>query len=73
MARFTQVGRNEFPSTEPTRVGKIDVAYAYMDENMRTITFFVPLEEDSTARVEEELRKRIEHAASAGPKEITIP
>jgi len=73
MAVFKQVGRNEFPSTDPTRVGKIDVAYAYMDENMRTITFFVPLEEDSPERVEAELRKRVEHAAGAGPKEVSIP
>ena len=73
MPRFTQVGRNEFPSTVSTRVGKIDVAYAYMDENMRTITFFVPLEEDSPERVEKELRERIEHAAVAGPREISIP
>ena len=73
MPLFTQVGRNEFPSVVSTRVGKIDVAYAYMDENMRTITFMIPLEEDTPERVEKDLRMRIEHAAAAGPREISVP
>ncbi len=73
MARYILVGRNEFPSTVPARVGKIDVAYAYMDETMRTITFFLPIEEDTPERAEAELRKRIEAARAAGPKEIEIP
>jgi len=72
MAKFQMIGRNEFPSTTATRVGKTDVAYAYMDETMKTITFFIPLEEDTPERVEAELRKAVERATTAGPKEIVI-
>lgn len=72
MPVYNLVGRNEFPSTDPNRIGKIDVAYAYMDESMRTITFFIPAEEDSPERAEEELRKRVEAQKTAGPRQIEI-
>lgn len=72
MPRYTLIGRNEFPSTEPERMGKIDVAYAYMDENMKTITFFLHSEEDTPEKAEEELRKRIEAQRTAGPRVIEI-
>jgi hypothetical protein len=66
------IGRNEFPSTKPERIGKMDIAYAYMDESLRTIMIILPAEEDTPERVEAELRKRAESAAAAGPKEVTI-
>jgi|GEM_PF-4308372 len=72
MPRYTMVGRNEFPSTDPARVGKMDIAYAYMDETMKTIMIILPVEEDTPGRVEAELRKRVEAATKAGPREIEI-
>lgn len=72
MPTYRQVARNEFPSTDPDRRGKIDVAYAYMDEAMRTIVIQIPLEEDNEERVKADLAQRAEAAAGAGPKEITI-
>lgn len=72
MPRYTLIGRNEFPSTDPGRQGKMDVVYAYQDERLSTIIIKVPLEEDTPARVEEELRKRVEAAREAGPREVTI-
>jgi hypothetical protein len=72
MATYKMLGRNEFPSTDPTRIGKTEVVYAYIDEAMRTITFTLHGEDDNPANVERELRARIENATKAGPKEITI-
>jgi len=72
MAVYRMIGRNEFPSTDPARIGKMDIAYAYMDESLRTIMIILPAEEDTPERVEAELRKRAEAAAAAGPKEVTI-
>lgn len=72
MPRYTLIGRNEFPSTDPSRQGKMDVVYAYQDERLSTIIIKVPLEDDTPARVEEELRKRVEAAREAGPREVTI-
>lgn len=72
MATFKLIGRNEYPSTTPSRIGKMDVAYAYMDEAMHTVMLVIPAEEDSPERVEKELRDRATSAAKAGPKEITI-
>lgn len=72
MTTYKMVGRNEFPSTDPTRLGKSDVAYAYMDESLRTIMIMIPLEEDSPERVEAELRRRAEAATVAGPREVTV-
>lgn len=72
MATYNLIGRNEYPSTDPTRIGKMDIAYAYMDESLRTIMIILPAEEDTPARVEEELRKRAAAAAAAGPKTVTI-
>jgi hypothetical protein len=72
VATYKLIGRNEFPSTDPARMGKTDVAYAYMDESLKTIMIMVPLEEDTPERVERDLRARVEAAATAGPKEISI-
>jgi hypothetical protein len=72
MPTYNLIGRNEFPSTDPTRVGKMDIAYAYMDETLRTIMIILPSEEDTPERVEAELRKRAAAAAAAGPKTVTI-
>ena len=72
MARYTRVARQEFPSTDPGRTGKMDVAYVYMDERFQTVTVRVPLEEDTNERVITLLRERISHAEGAGPPEIEI-
>ncbi len=72
MPTYRQIGRNEFPSTDPTRVGKMDVAYVYMDERLQTIMIQFPLEEDTAEKVVEELRVRAERAAAAGPTEVVI-
>lgn len=72
MPRYTLIGRNEFPSTQPERAGKMDVVYAYQDERLQTIIIQVPIEEDSPERVEEELRKRVAAAREAGPREVEI-
>jgi len=70
MAHYTRVARQEFPSTDPTRPGKIDVAYVYMDERFQTIMVTVPLEDDNQERVTAELRARAEAAKGAGPEAI---
>jgi len=72
MPRYTMIGRNEFPSTDPARIGKTDVIYAYQDERLNSIILTIPAEEDSPERVEAELRKRIEAAKEAGPRQIEI-
>jgi hypothetical protein len=72
MATFKMVGRNEFPSTDPARLGKTDVAYVYMDEALKTITIILPTEDDTPEKVEEELRKKAAAAATAGPREIVV-
>lgn len=73
MAQFQRLSRQEFPSTEPTRVGKTDVAYVYMNlENFETYNFTIPLEEDSEERVKEMLTERVTRAAAAGPPTIEI-
>ncbi|MDP2324165.1 MAG: hypothetical protein Q8N51_09060 [Gammaproteobacteria bacterium] len=72
MTTYNLIGRNEYPSTDPQRIGKMDIAYAYMDESLRTIMIILPAEEDTPARVEDELRKRAAAAAAAGPKSVTI-
>lgn len=72
MPRYTLIGRNEFPSTQPERAGKMDVVYAYQDERLQTIIIQFPIEEDSPERVEEELRKRVAAAREAGPRTLEI-
>lgn len=72
MVMYRKTGRNEFPSTDPKRVGKTDVIYVYQDERLNSIIITIPLEEDSDERVEKELRERIARAAVAGPREIEI-
>jgi len=72
MARFTRVARQEFPSTDPGRSGKVDVAYVYMDERFQTYMITLPLEQDNEVRVREELTKRAKAAAGAGPAEIEV-
>ncbi len=72
MARYTRVARQEFPSTDPARVGAVDVAYVYMDERFQTVMIKLPLSEDNAVRVAEELKKRAEAVESAGPAEIEI-
>jgi hypothetical protein len=69
---YNQIARNEFPSTERDRIGKFDVAYAYMDERMRTITVIVPVEDDNPETIERILREKIKRAETAGPKSLTI-
>lgn len=72
MAKFTQLTRQEFPSTEATRQGQMDVAYVYLDERMRTFMFTIPIEEDTAERVREELEKRYTAAEGAGPQIIEL-
>lgn len=72
MPVYNRVARQEFPSTDPNRTGKIDVAYVYMDEQFQTIMIQLPLEEDTEDRVKEELAKRAEAAAGAGPGQVTL-
>lgn len=73
MPRFKRQGRTEFPSTEPTRVGKIDVSYVYMDlDSFETISFTIPIEQDTEEKVKEILVARVERAAKAGPEFIEL-
>lgn len=72
MPRYTRAARQEFPSTDPARQGKIDVAYVYTDERFQTIMIQLPLEEDNAERVQEELVIRVEQAAVAGPDHIDL-
>ena len=72
MATYTRTSRQEYPSTDPARRGAIDVAYVYVDERFQTFLIKLPLEEDTPERVQEELRKRVEAAADAGPKTIEL-
>lgn len=72
MPTYRRVARQEYPSTDPLRRGQIDVAYVYMDEAFQTVMIRLPIEEDSPARVAEELRRRAEAAAAGGPTEIEI-
>jgi len=72
MPRYTRVARQEFPSTDPARQGKVDVAYVYMDERFQTVMVQIGIEEDTPERVEQELVKRAEQAAGAGPETIEI-
>lgn len=72
MPRYTRVARQEFPSTDPARQGKVDVAYVYMDERFQTVMVQLGIEEDSPERVEEELVKSAAQAAGAGAETIEI-
>lgn len=73
MAKFTKVHRDEFPSTDPGRIGKTDVSYVYMNmETFSTINFSIPLEEDTDERVAEVVRERATRSLLAGPAEIEI-
>jgi len=72
MPRYTRVARQEFPSTDPARQGKIDVAYVYMDERFQTIMLQLHSEDDSPERVQEELVARAKQAAGAGAQTIEI-
>jgi hypothetical protein len=72
MPTYKQIGRNEFPSANPERLGKTDVAYAFMNEMMQTLIVTVPLEDDTAEKVESVLRERVTRAESAGPKEVVI-
>lgn len=73
MAKHQRTSRNEFPSTDPTRIGKVDVSYVYMNlETFATFTFTVPLEEDTEARIVEILTERVARAAAAGPPTVEI-
>ncbi len=73
MPKYRLVSSNEFPSIDPARIGKVDVAYVYMDENFQTVSFRVPLEEDSDERVHEELRKKAAARARGGAREYDVP
>lgn len=73
MAKFQRTSRNEFPSTDPSRIGKTDVSYVYMNlETFATYTFTIPLEEDTEARVRTILTERVARAAAAGPPTVEI-
>ena len=72
MAEYTQIARQEFPSTDANRQGKIDVAYVYMDDRMHTHTFTLAIEEDSEGKVQELLRERVEAAEAGGAKRIEL-
>lgn len=72
MAEYTQVARQEFPSTNPARQGKVDVGYVYMDERMRTFMFTIPSEEDTAERVQAELQAKVESAEAGGARRIEL-
>ena len=72
MATYRRVARQEFPSPDPTRRGLVDVSYVYMDEHFQTVMITIPQEQDSPARVQEELQKRATAAAAGGPLEIVV-
>jgi len=72
MPRFTKVARHEFPSTEPERRGKIDVAYVYADERFQTVNIRLPLEEDTEENVRRLLREQVERAERAGPEVVEL-
>ena len=72
MPRYTRVARQEFPSTSSERVGKIDVAYVYMDERFQTVMIQVPREEDTPERIREELRKAATAAAGGGEELVEV-
>jgi hypothetical protein len=72
MPEYTQIARQEFPSTDPNRQGKVDVGYVYMDERMRTHMITLPLEEDSADRVAALLKERVEAAEAGGARRIEL-
>lgn len=72
MPEYTQIARQEFPSTIPARQGKVDVGYVYMDERMRTHMIIIPLEEDSAEKVAAELKARVEGAEAGGARRIEL-
>lgn len=72
MPVYTMVGRNEFPSADPKRVGKTDVIYVYQDERLNSIVLTIPSEEDSPEEVERRLKEKIASAAAAGPRQIEV-
>jgi len=72
MATYRRVARQEFPSPDAARRGLVDVSYVYMDEHFQTVMITVPLEQDSPARIQEELQKRARAAAEGGPLEIVV-
>jgi len=72
MAKYTRVSRHEFPSTDPTRIGQMDVAYVYHDELFQTVAIRFPLAEDSPEKVREELRKRAAAADAGGEQTVEI-
>ena len=72
MATYRRVARQEFPSPDVARRGLVDVSYVYMDEHFQTVMITVPLEQDSPARIQEELQKRAAAAAAGGPLEIVV-
>lgn len=72
MPTYNKIGRNEMPSVDPERIGKMDVIYAYQDDRLNSIVFTIPLEDDTDERVAEELRSRVKHAETAGPAAIEV-
>jgi hypothetical protein len=70
MAEFRQVARQEFPSTDPERMGKIDVMYVYMDDNMHSFTLRIPKEADNEERVKAELQAAVASAEAGGARRI---
>ena len=73
MAKYRLVARQESPSIDPARRGAIDVMYVYADERFQTVSFRIPLEQDSEQRVQEELRKKSLAAAAGGAAEYDFP
>ena len=72
MATYRRVARQEFPSPDVARRGLVDVSYVYMDEHFQTVMITVPLEQDSPARIQEELQKRAAAAAAGGAVEVVV-
>ena len=72
MAKYRLVARQESPSIDPARRGAIDVMYVYADERFQTVSFRIPLEQDSPERVREELRKKAEAAVAGGQQEVEV-
>lgn len=72
MAEYTRVTRQEHPSTNPLRVGKMDVSYMYRDDFYMTYSFTLAQEEDSPEKVTEALKVAVERATAASPKTIQL-
>ena len=72
MATFQRISRDILPAADSIRRGKTDVVYLYRDEQSRVYSLIIPAEEDSAARVQEELHRQYESAQRGGAETIEL-